>query len=142
VRHVGNYTLAWDVVNEAIDDSPDPKKIVKESPWTKVDDYVCKAFKAARAADPTIQLFYNDYKHASMTGPTKVKSDKVFNYIKELKARGCPIDGVGFQSHFDLSFGDDFEGLRANMKRYAEIGVKVHITEMDVSCNLTGIHKG
>jgi len=70
VKHVGNYTLAWDVVNEAIDDSHDPTKIVKESPWSAVDDYVCKAFKAARAADPSVQLFYNDYKHASMTGLT------------------------------------------------------------------------
>jgi len=84
------------VVNEAIVDGPNPKKILKVSPWSQVDDYVCKAFKAARAADPTIQLFYNDYKHASMTGVTKTKSDKVFNYIKDLKSKGCPIDGVGF----------------------------------------------
>lgn len=96
MEHVGDYPLAWDVVNEAIDDNHNPKKIVKKSPWSRVDDYVCKAFKAARSTKPKMQLFYNEYGIASMTGKTKIKSDKVFNFIKDLKARGCPVDGVGF----------------------------------------------
>ena len=69
---------------------------MKDSVWSKVDDYVCKAFKAARKANPNAQLFLNDFKHASMTGKYKDKSDRVFNYVKDLKSRGCPVDGVGF----------------------------------------------
>lgn len=88
------YPFAWDVINEAINDSPN--YVMKVSPWSIVDDYICKAFKAARKANPNAQLFYNDYKHASMTGIYKDKSDKVFNLVKDLKDRGCPIDGVGF----------------------------------------------
>jgi len=101
---IGDYPYAWDVVNEAIADGPNPKVIYKESPWSVIDDFVCKSFKAARKASPGMKLFYNDYKHASMYGSFKTKSDKVFNMVKEMKERGvddngaekCPIDGVGF----------------------------------------------
>lgn len=93
MSHVGHYPLAWDVVNEALADGP---KILKDSPWAQVDDFVCKAFTAARNTNHLAQLFYNDYKHASMVGRYKEKSDKVFNFVKDLKERGCPIDGVGF----------------------------------------------
>jgi len=138
---VGDYPIAWDVVNEAVDNSNDPSKVIKVSAWSKIDDYVCKAFKAARAANPNTQLYYNDYKHASMNGTYKARSDKVFNLIKDLKAKGCPIDGVGFQNHIDIAYSDDdLAGVSGNMQRYAAIGVKVHITEMDVRCNATGAH--
>jgi len=52
VKAIGDYPLAWDVINEAIDNSP--HNYIKESPWTIVDDYICKAFKTAKAANPNI----------------------------------------------------------------------------------------
>lgn len=71
-----------------------------------------------------------------MDGDYKIKSDKVYNLIKNLTARGCPIDGVGFQNHIDINYNTSFfKSVDANMKRYAELGIKVHITEMDVKCN-------
>lgn len=130
------YPFAWDVINEAINDSPN--YVMKVSPWSIVDDYICKAFKAARKANPNAQLFYNDYKHASMTGIYKDKSDKVFNLVKDLKDRGCPIDGVGFQSHVDITYtGENFVSIRQNIRRYADIGIKVHFTEVDVRCEMS-----
>ena len=44
---IGTYPLAWDVVNEAIDDGPN---VNKTSPWSIVDNYICKAFQSAREA--------------------------------------------------------------------------------------------
>lgn len=73
VKAIGDYPFPWNVVNEPIYNSPN--KYIKESPWSIIDDYVCKAFKAARAAIPSIKLFYNDYKHASNIGVYKSKSD-------------------------------------------------------------------
>lgn len=135
MAHV-THPFAWDVVNEAVVDGPNPKKIMKDSPWMIVDDYICKAFKAARDANPKVELFYNDYKHASMTGRYKKKSDKVFNLLKELKGKGCAIDGVGFQSHIDINYDDDhYDSIRKNIQRYNSIGLKVHFTEVDVRCN-------
>ena len=89
-----SYPFAWDVVNEAVHDGPN--YVLKTSPWSMIDDYVCKAFKMARKANPNIELFYNDYKHASMAGRYQYKSNKVYDYVKSLVERGCPIDGVGF----------------------------------------------
>ena len=42
VTHVGERAFAWDVINEAISDKPD--ELIKHSPWSKIDDFVCKAF--------------------------------------------------------------------------------------------------
>ena len=70
------YPYAWDVVNEAI--ASGPSVIIKESPWSIIDDYFCKAYTAARKVNPAAYLYYNDYKHASMIGKYQVKSDRVY----------------------------------------------------------------
>lgn len=133
MTHMGPYPFAYDVVNEAISDGPN--YFLKTSPWSKINDFVCKAFKKAKEVNPNAELFYNDYKHASMLGRYKSKSDKVFKLVKDLKDRNCGIDGVGFQSHVDINYDDaNYESIRENIKRYEEIGVKVHFTEVDVRC--------
>ena len=132
-RYAGKYH-AWDVVNEAINVSSSPATL-NDSVWAKVDDFVCKAFRWAHEADPTAQLFYNDYNHASSTGWSKGKSDAVFNLVQDLKNRDCPIHGVGFQLHVDTNFNDQIQGVIDNMKRYEDIGINVHFTEIDVKCS-------
>lgn len=130
------YPQFWDVVNEAVGDGPN--LVMKTSPWTIIDDYICKAFKAARKANPNVELFYNDYKHASMNGTYATKSDRVYNLIKNLTEAGCPVDGVGFQSHIAIDYDDmHYDGIRANIQRYNALGVKVHFTEIDIRCNQT-----
>jgi endo-1,4-beta-xylanase len=44
---------------------------------------------------------------------------------------GVPIDGVGFQMHVFLD-GPTRQDLAANMRRLGDLGLQVHITEMDV----------
>lgn len=137
VKHIGEGAFAWDVVNEAVTDDQD-QLVIKTSQWSHIDNYICKAFKAAHAANPNAQLFYNDYKHASSSGSYREKSDKVYNMIKNLKQQGCPIHGIGFQNHIDLFYSDDdIEGVRQNIQRYAKLGLNVHFTEMEVRCNST-----
>ena len=94
ITTIGDYPFAWDVVNESIDNNS--SKYIKESPWSIIDDYVCKAFKAAKAANPKIKMYYNDYKHESNVGRYASKSDRVYKLVKDLKDRNCGIDGVGF----------------------------------------------
>lgn len=99
ITRVGDYVFAWDVVNEAVTNDINANgTYIKTSPWSSIDDFICKAYKAARKANPKAKLFYNDYKHASMTGDQKTKSDRVYHLISLMKERGedCPIDGVGF----------------------------------------------
>ena len=95
VKTVGDYPFAWDAINEAISD--DPTETVKESPWRNIPDFSCKIFKAARAASTNNQkMFYNDYGIISGVGHQQSKSDRVYNYVKDLKDRDCGIDGIGF----------------------------------------------
>jgi len=89
VKAIGDYPIAWDVVNEAIDDG---SGYIRESPWSKVPDFVCKAFKAARSANPYVGRFYNDY---GFTYDAK-KSAKILKLVKDLQDRDCGITGVGF----------------------------------------------
>ena len=97
---------------------------------------MCKAFKAAHEANPKAQLFYNDYGAESTAGWQSTKSDKVYNFLKDLINRGCPVHGVGLQSHITLKYDDDMlEGVRENIRRLGELGLLVHITELDVKCS-------
>lgn len=66
------------------------------------------------------------------------KSTAVFNMVQDFKARGVPIDCVGFQSHLSGSVPGDYQ---ANLQRFANLGVDVQITELDISgSNQAGIY--
>jgi endo-1,4-beta-xylanase len=50
--------------------------------------------------------------------------------VSDFKARGVPIDCVGFQSHLGTGIAGDYQ---ANLQRFANLGVEVQITELDVT---------
>jgi endo-1,4-beta-xylanase len=50
--------------------------------------------------------------------------------VSDFVARGVPIDCVGFQSH--LVVGQVPADLQANLQRFADLGVEVQITELDI----------
>lgn len=62
------------------------------------------------------------------------RGDAIYNMIKDMKQRGCPIHGVGFQLHEDVDFGKKIPLIAKNLERYDKIGIKVHFTEIDVKC--------
>lgn len=135
--HYGPSVVAWDVVNEAVDDSSTGGEVVlKNSTWyPSVPDFISTAFDSARMACSDCSLFYNDYSIASATGWMQGKSDAVYSLVSGLLAAGVPIDGVGFQLHVSLDF-DDFQGVAQNIQRLGALGLKVHFTEIDVSCGV------
>jgi endo-1,4-beta-xylanase len=53
--------------------------------------------------------------------------------VKDFKLRGVPIDGVGLQMHIIDDLSPDIEGIAANIARFTELGVQIHITEMDIA---------
>jgi len=124
----GERALAWDVVNEALDS----RGLKPSAPWyPAVPDYIDVAFAAARAAaGPRVKLFYNDYSAEGMNS----KSNQVYALVKGMRSRGVPIDGVGLQFHWSLDFHDSMSAVAANMKRLGELGLEVHITELDIKC--------
>ena len=49
-----------------------------------------------------------------------------------------PIDGIGIQGHLDAQFGWSPQRLQQDIERYASIGLKVALTEVDVRTFVDG----
>jgi endo-1,4-beta-xylanase len=90
--------------------------------------YIEQAFRWAHEADPAALLFYNEAE-ANVVNP---KSDAVYAMVQDFRRRGVPINGVGLQMHI-ANLQTDVSSISANIQRFTELGVQVHITEMDVS---------
>jgi endo-1,4-beta-xylanase len=126
--HYAGRVGVWDVVNEAILDHGG----LRPSPFRDKlgAGYIAEAFKIARAADPKAKLFMNEIGADGINA----KSDRMYEIVRDMKASGVPIDGVGFQVHANLrgvppTFVD-------NMRRFEALGLEIHITEADVALRL------
>lgn len=139
VNRYKDVIYCWDVVNEAIKDGParpafmgGKDQPLRESTFYKIcgnDEFIRKAFEYAREADPNALLFYNDYNECD-----PVKRDRIYNMVKEMKAAGVPIDGIGMQGHYNI-YGPSEEDMEAAISKYEEIVDHIHITELDIRVN-------
>ncbi len=135
VRHFGAKIFAYDVVNEAFNDDG----TLRDTIWYnqpgigfagKGTTYISTAFEWAHAANPAAKLFYNDY-GAEIVNK---KSDAIYAMARDFKNRNVPIDGIGFQMHVTLKDDtpENLQSVAANLKRFADLGLEIHITELDV----------
>ncbi len=123
--HYKGRIHSWDVVNEAFADGNSGGR--RDSNLQRTgNDWIEAAFRAARAADPAAKLCYNDYN----TDGINAKSTGIYNMVRDFKSRGVPIDCVGLQSHLTNGPPGDYQ---ANIQRFADLGVDVQITELDIS---------
>ena len=117
---------AWDVVNEAIEKDGTLRKTYWKD--NVGDDYIDLAFRKAHEIDPKAKLVYNDY---AIEGAGR-KADAAYDLVKGMKGRGVPIDAVGFQGHWEVGKQPAVEDIRANIKRFHDLGVEVWVTELDL----------
>jgi GH35 family endo-1,4-beta-xylanase len=75
----------------------------------------------------------NDYN----TEGINAKSDALYKIAKALKKKKL-IDGIGFQSHFII--GEVPTTLQANLQRFADLGLEVAITELDIRVRSSTAH--
>ena len=124
--HYRGQVIAWDVVNEAFDD----EGRLRDTLWLRAlgPGYIAQAFEWAHEADPDAKLFYNDTGGEGLS----LKSDAIYALVQGLLAEGVPIHGVGLQMHIWLDGPPSPEDLAANLQRLGDLGLEVHITEMDV----------
>ena len=127
VGHFKGQLAAWDVVNEAYTDG---STTLRSSFWAEHigREYIEQAFRTARAADPDVLLFYNDY-NIEATGS---KADSVYSLLSDFKARGVPVDGVGMQMHLIVGALPSLSSMQQNFQRFAALGLKIHVTELDI----------
>jgi len=123
--------ITWDVVNEALD-SVNSVVSFRNSVFYRHlgEGFIAEAFELAHAMDPSALLFYNDYGIESLGA----KSQATYDMVRRMVESGVPIDGVGFQMHtaaFD--WGPTRADFEANLQRYIDLGLRVNISEMDVT---------
>lgn len=135
MQHYAGEVYAWDVVNEAFnDDGAMRSTIWHDQPGIGFagfgTKYIEQALRWAHAADPKAKLFYNDYD----AEPMNRKSDAIYAMARDFTGRGVPLDGIGFQMHVTLGFDnpDTLASFAANLQRFANLGLELHITELDI----------
>jgi endo-1,4-beta-xylanase len=119
----------WDVVNE-------PLVTNGVTLWDNVflqllgPGYIAEVFRLVHELDPTAELFLNEVL-LEYTGP---RAEAFRALVVELLEAGVPLHGVGFQSHLISEIVEPPpEGFREVVASFAELGLAVEITEMDVA---------
>lgn len=136
---------AWDVVNEMFTENGEirnntntPQQMVNGSPdngwfvWSHYlgRDFGLKAFNYARAADPTADLYINDFNLE--TNPRKL--DSLISYVAEIRNRGAKVDGIGTQMH--INWNTNYATIESMFRKLAATGLKIRITELDIATML------
>ena len=127
VSHYRGQVSYWDVVNESL--APDGS-ISQDNFWMQHigPEYIELAFRWAHEADPNALLFYNE---ANAEGKG-LKADGLFMLANMLITQGIPLHGIGFEMHTGLGWSPKPDELAINIQRLADLGLEIHITEMDV----------
>lgn len=116
---------SWDVINEPFEDgSPE----LRQNLWhqTLGEDYIAEALWTAHEVDPQAKLYINEF---GVEGGGD-KADALYELSANLLERGAPLHGIGFQGHF--VHGNVPDDLAQNMQRFADLGLDVEISELDV----------
>lgn len=124
---VGRYKgriRGWDVVNEAV--SQDGS--LRPSPWLQIigPEYIAMAFRFAHEADPSAELYYNDF---GVEGSAKRAG--IVRLISSLRAEGVPITAIGMQEHQKLDWPTT-AAIDSAIVDIAATGLKLMVTELDV----------
>lgn len=130
VGHYKGQVKSWDVVNEVLSDSSGLRSGKEGSKWFEIAgaDYIEKAFVWAHEADPDAELVINDYNLES----SAAKREAMYTLVKGLKAKKIPVSAIGIQMHISVGAPSIAE-IRTTIERFASLGVKVLVTELDVS---------
>jgi endo-1,4-beta-xylanase len=130
VSRGGDHFYVWDVGNELLT----PSGNLGRSCWYRVlgEEYIAKAFRYAHAANPRVLLRLNET--FGRGGIDARKAEAFFALIHKLKSQGVPVHVAGIQMHLEVprlrpTYLREF---REFLAKAMEIGVQVHITEMDV----------
>lgn len=130
----------WDVVNETFRDDGNyrtagsTKDDSNYSPWIQTigEDFVTYAFTYARQYAPAgCKLFYNDFNEYA-----PAKRDGIIKMVEGLADKGL-IDGVGMQSHLQMSY-PTVSVYEETIRAYNELGLEIQITELDVNVKDNG----
>lgn len=137
VSHYAGRMHSWDVVNEPFWPQHKNPEGYRSGPWYAAmgKDYVLKALKWARGADPACKFTINESgpEWQDAWGPTEAYRRGILAIITAANDAGIRIDAIGLQGHWMPDFVFDagrFEGFLAEV---AAAGPSIYLTELDVS---------
>jgi GH35 family endo-1,4-beta-xylanase len=127
--HYKGKVKGWDVVNEAINDGEGG---YRQSIFYRVigKEFLAWAFKWAHEADPDAELYYNDY---NLDANDKKRATAI-ELVKYLREQGAVINGIGMQCHYNMEVPTTAK-IDETIGLFSELGLKVHVTELDVRAN-------
>lgn len=144
VNYCKPHIRAWDVVNEPMDDWPDPSKLKTAQGREKVlpdeffwqdylgKDYAVKAFKMARKyGGEDSKYFINEYgiEHSLE------KCQGLIDFVKYIESQGAKVDGIGSQMHTHRNA--DRAIIAESFKMLAATGKLIYLSEFDIAMGKT-----
>lgn len=136
VKRYAGKIHSWDVVNEAISINDGLPNKLRKTPWLNLlgPEYIDLAFRLTAAADPDALLVYNEKGLDYDAQIYDQRRTAVLKLLERLQSQGTPIHALGTQAH--LSPGNNKfnpQKLRQFLRDVASLGLKIMITELDVS---------
>ncbi|KAG8885678.1 hypothetical protein FRB97_000121 [Tulasnella sp. 331] len=128
--HYKGQLYCWDVINEPFNDDGTWRADV----WynTIGPAFIPIALTAARAADPTVKLYINDYNIETVG----TKSTAHYTLAQSLLASGVPLNGIGCQGHLIVGEAPATADIVTNYARFAALGLEWAFTELDIRMTL------
>jgi endo-1,4-beta-xylanase len=141
VTHYKGKITAWDVLNEPMSDGNGALRDSSNYTITATNtgnqflyanylgrNYGLKAFQYAKAADPNMLAFINEYNLEY-----GYKLDSLLSYISQLQAKGAKIDGIGTQMHININ--TPHSSIDNELIKLARTGLLIRISELDITMN-------
>ena len=163
MRHFRGRINTWEVVNEAVrdgltardvrgdwrnclfDSQHRPNVYSPRNIWFEKlgSDYIELAFRAARAADPNIKLYYNDNNLEDANKVEVVRKmiqDINDRYKRETGGTRNLIEGVGTQTHI-WNLNQNINNVRNALDKLTSLGIEISVTELDIPGDFIGIQR-
>ncbi|XP_021753090.1 uncharacterized protein LOC110718549 [Chenopodium quinoa] len=87
-------------------------------------------FKTAHQADPLATLFMNEFNVVETCNDGNSTVDDYVRRLRELKAGGVTMDGIGLEGHFSVP---NPPLIRAILDKLGTLGLPIWLTEVDIS---------
>ena len=132
-RYAGRIS-SWDVVNEPVVAWSKRSDGLYPGIWLDLlgPKYIDIAFRAAAAADPKALRVLNIYRVEQGTEDDEKTRKDTIELLKQLLARGVPVQAVGIESHLDAAQPLGGAAFRQFLNDVSVLKLQVLITELDV----------
>ena len=122
VPAVGTRVTEWDAINHPVGWTSDTVEGRYGS------QFEADIFTQFRQLAPHAELWVNE----DQTLPSGSRADAYAAYVSRLLGNGAPVDGIGFQAHFDESNDRRMQDVVAELDRFAALVPNLQLTELDV----------